>query len=318
MSAADVAIQLGIVTQQINRYGTIFLLLFGVIGNLLNCLVFTRQTVRTNPCAVYFLAASSVNLIVFLAAFIPGIIDGWSSKADLKETISSLCQFTLVILFTSRSIAAWMIAFATIDRYLVSSSNIHRRQMSNLKNTYRCIIFICILSFIGWIPIIFCSDANIVRTPLKCFPKSNACFLYANVAQALIMIIIPVILMLIFGFCTIRNIHQTRQVAPTRSNEQPTISRNRRSENSLTKMLFIQVLVLTLLTLPFGMTTFYMCITFYQDKSLVESAVENFLFNLFFLVAFIPNCISFFLFTLSGSLFRKTFVDIGKRILRYF
>ena len=59
------------------------------------------------------------------------------------------------------------------------------------------------------------------NTPLKCFVKSNACPSYKDLAQALILIIVPVILMIVFGFCTIRNIHQSRQrMTPSNINEQ--------------------------------------------------------------------------------------------------
>jgi ABC-type molybdate transport system permease subunit len=82
-------------------------------------------------------------------------------------------------------------------------------------------------------------------------------------------------------------------------------------------MLLVQVLLLTLLTLPFTVLTFYLSITFYQEKPIVQMATEGFIFNIFLTVAFIPNCISFFLFTLSGSLFRETFIDIGKKMIQH-
>jgi hypothetical protein len=140
MSTA-VIVQLGIVIQQINRYAPIFLLLFGFLANLLNCFIFTRRNLRSNPCSVYFLAASLMNLIGVVTGFTPRIINGWNIKLDLTETISALCPLFLFVLFSTRSIAAWMIAFAAIDRYFVSSRDIHRRQMSNLENTYGCILF---------------------------------------------------------------------------------------------------------------------------------------------------------------------------------
>jgi len=316
MSNDNIIIQLDFITQQINRYVSIFLFIFGIFGNLLNCLVFTRQTLRSNPCSIYFLVASLFNLIVIITAFLPLIIDGWNIQFDLKETISALCKFTIFLLLSSRNMVSWLIVLATIDRYLVSSSNVHRRQLSNLKNTYRSILIIFVIFSIIWFEVLVCFDANMIGTPLKCYPKSTICQRYNDFAQALIVIIIPIIIMLFFGFSTIKNIHQSGRIAPN-SNNGHAVSRNRRHEINLTKMLLIQVLVLVLLTLPFAIMTFYLSFTFYQEKSMIQLTIEGFVFNILLQVTYISNCISFFLYTLSGSLFRETFIQVGKKIIRY-
>jgi hypothetical protein len=122
--------------------------------------------------------------------------------------------------------------------------------------------------------------------------------------------------MFIFGFCTNRNIHHIRQVLPNNINQQ-SISRHRRSESSLTKMLLTQVLIFTLLSLPFAVVTFYQTFTFYQEKPPVQGAIEGFLFNVFLLVAFVPNCISIIIYTLTGRIFRQAFIDLSKTIIQY-
>jgi uncharacterized membrane protein YeaQ/YmgE (transglycosylase-associated protein family) len=218
MSSIAVILQLDAITQRIDRYGLIVILLFGIVGNILNCLVFTRRKLRSKPCSIYFLVASVVNMIVLLTTFIPRIIDGWNAELDLIETVSALCQLLMFLLFSTRCISVWIITFASVDRFLVSSRNIHRRQMSNLKNTYCCIMLICIISFAISLEVVFCFDANMVNTPFKCFEKSKICHVYNDVVQGLIINIAPIIVMLIFGFYTIRNIHQSRQVAPNMIN----------------------------------------------------------------------------------------------------
>ncbi|CAF1023377.1 unnamed protein product [Adineta steineri] len=315
MSTFVIAAQLEIVTEQINRYVTLFLLLLGVIGNLCNCLVFTQRNLRSNPCCVYFLVASLANLILCITALTPRSITGWNPNADLTETVSAFCRLLMFLLLSARCIVAWIIAFASVDRYLTSSPNVQRRQMSKLKNSYYCISSICIISLLIWLEGFFCFDANQVGTPIKCYTTSDVCQMYNNLAIAFFIIIIPVIVMLVFGFSTIKNIHGNRRVTTNLNNEH-TGSTNRRSESSLTKMLLIQVLILTLFSLPLAIITLYLSWTFYQQKALLQQIIEGFLFNIFLLMAFIPNCISFCLYTLSGSVFRQTFIDIGKRTMR--
>lgn len=114
------------ITQQINRYVPIFLiLLLDIFGNLLSCSIFIQQKLRRNPCSLYFLAASLGNVILFLSGFISRIIDGWKPEFNLTSTMLALCQLQVFLATTSRSIVAWMVAFATIDRYLASSPNAH-------------------------------------------------------------------------------------------------------------------------------------------------------------------------------------------------
>ncbi len=85
------------------------------------------------------------------------------------------------ILFHSRTIAFWLIALVSIDRWLSSSRNFHRRQMSNLKNVQRG-LFISTLLYIDLI---------------------------------YFTILIPLSLIIIFGLITISNIrHSQNNIQP--------------------------------------------------------------------------------------------------------
>lgn len=302
MSTNDFIIELDRIQQQINCYAPIFLLFFGILGNLLNCVAFTRRILRSNPCAVYFLIASLVNLINLPTVFIPRIISGWKPEYSLTETGSALCKIDLFILLTTRSIVSWMIVLATVYRYFLSSPIFTRRQLSNLKNAYRCVFVICIFLNILWTGTIPCFEAEVIGTPYKCYPNTHECGLYIDITQTLITVLIPVISMIIFGISIIRNIHHIGRVVPMNNNRQ-FIVRNRKREKSLTTMLFIQVCIFALLNVPFAIITLFETSTSYQVKSPWQIAVENFIFNFLYIAAFIPNSMSFFLFTFSGSNF---------------
>jgi hypothetical protein len=42
------------------------LLVVGVVGNVLNCCVFIQKRLRSNPCSVFFTAASMANITVLI------------------------------------------------------------------------------------------------------------------------------------------------------------------------------------------------------------------------------------------------------------
>jgi hypothetical protein len=104
------------IVTQLNRYLAIFILLFGVVGNILNILVLSQQTLRANSCTWLFLVSSAANLIALLSAFTSRILSTWS--LDLTTIIGWICKLRAFILFNSRTIAFWLITFASIDRWL--------------------------------------------------------------------------------------------------------------------------------------------------------------------------------------------------------
>jgi hypothetical protein len=308
MSIADI----NNASTQINRYCSVGLILFGCIGNTLNCVVFLQRPLRTNPCAVYFLVASLSSIIAVVSGLLPRMLSGWNIIADLTETDPILCKLRLTVLFITRCIPPWLIVLATIDRYLISSSDVNVRNMSNLKQAYRWIIITCITSILLWAEAVYCYDANLIGTPLKCYAKSDVCREYNDLSQSLIIIIIPSIIMFIFGLRTIKNLRQLRRLMPSNTN-----TSSKRIENSLTKMLFIQIILLTACNMPQAVQKFYATQTFYQPKSLFQITVENFIFGIFLILSFVPYCVSFYFF-IFGNLFQESFIRIGQKILRQF
>lgn len=316
MSNNTYIVQLNYASLQINRYVSIGLLLFGAIGNVLSCLVFIQRTLRGNPCVMYFLVASIANLISLVAGIPPRMLSSWNILSDNTETNPAFCKSRLMVLFTSRNIAAWLLVFATIDRYLISSRSANIRRMSNLKQAYHWIIMVCLVSVILWSECLYCFDANLIGTPLKCYAKSDACRIVNDLAQALVTTIIPSIFMLIFGLCTIANIHRIQQVQPATASIAPVSTAGRRKpDHHLTRMLFAQVMLLTIFNIPQAIQKFYLTSTFYQPKPANQKALENLIFAIVLLFTYVPNCMPFYLYILTSHSFRSTFYQLHRKIM---
>ena len=305
------------ILKQIYRYFPIFLLLFGGIGNSLSCLVFLQRALRKNPCALYFLAASISN-IVYLSTLTSTMLDAWDETFNLMNTVSGVCKFTMLIILMSRTLSLWFIVLATIDRYLVSSPDENRRQMSSLKRSHQSIIIGCVLTLLMWGETFYCFDANLIGTPLKCFTTSSACRFYNDISVTLMSILIPSIIMLIFGGLTIANIHRSRErINPSMSITNALPSRSRKTEQNLTRMLLTQILLIVILNLPQAIFTFYLTITFDQPKTPVQGTLNGFIFNILLLFPFISCSISFLLYTLAGKIFRQTFVEMAQKVVNF-
>ncbi|UJR21671.1 hypothetical protein I4U23_024748 [Adineta vaga] len=300
--------QIRYATLQINRYLSIILLLFGIISNLSCCLVFNQRALRTQPCVLYFLIASISNIIILISGIPPRMLNSWNILADQTETQPLLCTSRLFILLTARNISSWLLVCAAIDRYLVSSPDANTRRKSNRKQAIRLIILVFLVSVIFWAETLYCFDANLVGTPLKCYAKSDFCRIFNDLSQAFFTTIISSAIMMIFGLCTIKNIRQARRIVPL--SIIPVLSRRRKADRGLTKMLFLQIILLTIFNLPQAIQKFYTTYTFYNYKSSIQIAIENLLFNIALLLSYTPACIPFCLYVLTGDIFRVRFVQI--------
>ena len=209
-SDINLTILLNDVSVQFNRYFSLIILLFGSIGNLLNCLVLSQPSLRSNPCVFLFLMSSIANLISIISGLSTRVLAGWDM--DFTVTNGYLCKFRVYMMFVSRTIAFWLIAFAAVDRWYSSCNQSQHRQMSSLQNAQRGSIAILILSSLVYCQILYCYEANLLNTPLQCYGKTMICRLITDLTYAFVTIIFPILIMSIFGIMTISNIRKTYSV----------------------------------------------------------------------------------------------------------
>ena len=302
---------------KINLYLSLSIFIFGIIGNLLNILVLTHRSVRANSCIFLFLISSIANLISILAGLTSRILSSW--QLDFTEISNMPCKFRAFIMFTSRSIALWLIMLATVDRWMLSSNDIHRRKLSSLKTAQKGCVMITLTSIIFYSHMLFCYQANLLNTPLKCYGRTAVCRFLTDIIYGCFTIILPVTLMTIFGLGTISNIRlaQTRMKIPEISSEK-SINREtvflpkqqkqrwKKLEGYLRRMLFIQVLLLIFLTLPQAIHKIFFSITSYREKTVEEYDFDRFLYKFELLLPFIQSALPFYIYTLAGGkVFRK-------------
>jgi hypothetical protein len=309
------------ISDQLNRYLAPLILIFGVFGNILNCLVFSQKRFRVNSCAYLFLIASVINLISLICGLSTRILSGWSM--DPTNTVNWLCKGRAFVVFTSRTIAIWLIMIASIDRWLLSSASQHRRQMSTIRNIKRSILVISIVCTAFYIHMLGCYEANLLDAPLKCYGRSLQCNLITDLTDGLMTICIPLIVMMIFGRMTISNVHQARRrvgsVATISTNQSSAIrSRSRKKmDQHLLRMLFLQIPLLLIFCLPQAVQKFYLTFHSLSSASELQIATHRFLYNLEILMAFIASGMPFYLNTLtSGTVFRRALFNLPQRYVR--
>jgi hypothetical protein len=313
--AATIA-SLNNIINQLNRYFAIFIFVFGIVGNSLNVLVLSQRNLRSNPCAWLFLTSSIADIIAIISELLSRILSTWS--LDLTATVRWICRFRGVVLFDSRTIAFWLITLASIDRWLSSSRDVHRRQMSTLKNAQRGLCIVTIVSTLVFIQLVYCYDANQINAPLKCYATTLACSLYSDLCFAFITVAIPLALMLIFGLLTISNIRYTQHnIQPSQSSVIRQRLLKRKTDRALTVMLIVQIILLAIFTVPLFVQRLYITLTNNVPKTALQNTVNNFIYNVAFLIYSIADGMSFYIYTLAGgSTFRNAFFHVAQVTLR--
>ena len=185
------------------------------------------------------------------------------------------------------------------------------------RTTSYCLLLASLTSALIWAESIYCFDANLIGTPMQCYTSSHTCQLYNDICLAFMTITVPSVLMLIFGFLTIVNIRRSRRfVMPNASGTAALDGKSRKTENMLTRMLLTQVFLVILLNLPHAIYIFYLTITWSRANTPVQRSIDGFIFNVLLLLPFACSCLSFFLYTLSGGLFRQTLAELLHRVFR--
>lgn len=316
----NLIILLNNISVQFNRYFSILILLFGTIGNLLNCLVLSQPSLRSNPCTFLFLISSIANVISILSGLSTRMLAGWN--LDFTVTNETFCKLRVYIMFVSRTIAFWLIALATVDRWCSSCSQCHRRQISSLRNAQHGAIIITICSSLFYCQVFYCYDANLINAPLQCYGKTVICRLITDLTYGFLTVIFPILIMSIFGIMTIMNIRKTYSVALFKKkifDENARIltmtcaqrERWKKIDRYLRHVLFRQVILLTIFTLPQVIEKLFTTLTMNTRKSPLQMTIERCIYNFVLLLTYVASGMPFYIYTLSGgSVFRTTLLNL--------
>lgn len=303
------------VSTYINRYFTLAILLFGFTGNILNILVFVQRKLRSNPCGWFFLTSTIANSISILFGVTTRVLSGWDK--DPTSHVHWLCKLRTYLVFSSRTIALWLITFATVDRWLVSSRDVRCRRASSLPNAVRISLFVTILSCLLHLQMFYCYEANLAGTPLQCYGKNSICRHVNDALYASITILFPLTIMLIFGLMTVLNVrHVHRHVNATHHGTAPSREKReqfarKRIDRRLLKMLLMEIVLLTVLLIPQAIQKLYSTISDEQEKSDWHEELDDFLYNLAVLLTFIASGAPFYIYTLyGGDTFRKALSNV--------
>jgi hypothetical protein len=277
---------------QLLRYMPLVTIIIGTIGNILNCLIFTRRSLRRNSCSIYFLASSIANFFPIYFGCLTRLLSSFNINPPLTS-MALYCKTKTFLTYMGLAGSTWFIVGACADRFASSSTSARLRSFSQVKVARRVILIISIVDILVYFQMNFCFDGNVQSA--NCYPSSPLCNSFNDYNLLITYSLCPPILMLVLGLMTIRNVRAGRHV---RTETNP-------KDRQLTIMLIIQVICILTLTMPISVQKLYAELTLYQSKSANRLLIESFLATFVVLLALMNASTSFYLFTLTGKVFRK-------------
>ncbi|CAF3171339.1 unnamed protein product [Rotaria sp. Silwood2] len=108
-----------IVTGEMNYYGPIIVLTFGIFGCICNFITFTAAQLRKNSCALYFLSATIFDFLSI--AF--GVTTRFANDdfgSNLQNTNRAYCKLRSYLTTVIPLASMYLVLLSSIDRYMSS------------------------------------------------------------------------------------------------------------------------------------------------------------------------------------------------------
>ncbi|CAF1350860.1 unnamed protein product, partial [Adineta ricciae] len=193
----------------INRYFPIPLLIFGTFGNILNILIFTRKTLRKNSCVQYLLSTSIVSVLTLYIGLMSRLLNGYN--LDYTSYSSTLCKIRYFMSYLCLYCTSWFITLGCFDRFCSSSVSVFLRNFCKQKIVYRAISTVIILGCFIFAETIYCFNNGNLNSVASCYTISVQCQIIDGLLLMIFYTTIPIVLMITFGFLTLKNIRQSRR-----------------------------------------------------------------------------------------------------------
>ncbi|UJR24513.1 hypothetical protein I4U23_005888 [Adineta vaga] len=276
------------------------LIILGLIGGILNILVFSRSNLRKTSCGIYFLVASISSIAFVLTGQIPRLAT--ISSTSLLLTTFWYCQLRIYLTNSFGLLTRGLLVLTSLDRLLFCSLNVHIRTWCQTKIAIRMIIILILISFILPIHVLIYYE---LRLPSRSC-RSDIAWIgtYDLSYQYIFVVILPSCLMGLFSLLLISHLR----------NQRIRLARKlRKRDKQLIWMLLSQILFYTIIHVPLPINMTYNRLTLDLEKSRERIAIENFFsFLINSEIVYIYFSTTFFLHTIVSPTFRQEFIQIWK------
>ncbi|UJR11341.1 hypothetical protein I4U23_015522 [Adineta vaga] len=286
------------IQREMIRYATSIYLVFGLIGNIFNCMMFTRRSYRRAPSSIYLLFLSIFSIIYLIWTISPLLYT--LNNRDPQSQSVVYCKLRQYGSHTSGLLSRFAVVFACVDRFFITSTKARIRSFSSIKTAW---IIICMMSLVCiLIPL---------HMPILINLQDGVCGMFGTyklfyaIYQIIVFSIAPPILMSIFSILAIRRLHRQRDV---------THIYIRQNDRCLTRMVIAEVMVNIFTSIPYAMNLLYGALTYYvTNKSTQRIEIESFITFITQFLLYLLGVVPFYLFLLVSKPFRNECIGLLTR-----
>jgi hypothetical protein len=270
--------------------------IIGILGNILNIIIFLRRNLRVNACSQYFIGLSMAQIILFNSFAIIQIV-AYLIGYNLSQTMIVICKIRVYLYMVSLGLMRQFLCLISIDRWVVTTRNARIRKLSSL----RVIRWLIIGSILFWllysIHVLIGYQISPTRSCTYLVDPSYGLFysIQLTVSSILTLIIMVVFSILTFrnvrGSCRIQVVTQNTGNVTTAALVLPQNINRRRREIQLIKISLIQVISYVLLCMTASVFPLYSTLTLSQKKSSDQAAIDGFLITMSLLLLYTYNAV---------------------------
>jgi hypothetical protein len=192
-------------------------------------------------------------------------------------------------------LSSWYIILAGIDRYCISSRNVHYRRLSNLKYSRYLVVLTTLIGAAIYSHVLVLFTIEQLKTGPYCYAQTGRYRIFYDFFNFATFSFTPPIVMIIIGLGTVHNIHQIcAQIGPTTANNS-NVHRLRKRDRQLIGMLLVQCICTVILTLPIAVQKLYATFTQNAIKDAYRLAIESFIVQITRVLVYINCSTSFYM-----------------------
>lgn len=295
---------------------SISIFIFGLVGNILSFLVFSKKSMRGSTLSIFvrFLAISDTICILFgVSVNVRGLLGIISVNQIILRYI--FCSLFFHGTFAFGQISSWLVVAMTIDRSIHVLLPTKSRILSTKFRAKIACSVIFIVPILGYSFLYFAFDKIFVTvdpynkwsTSLYCQGKNEnfETFMYKSLGlmDVILFSLAPALLITIFNVLIINNLIAARK---ERAKMTKDVAQSDRKSNQMTLMLLFVSSYLMISTLPIGIISLYLQYSgVWQSASVKETNKLIMISRVLNTFAVTNNAINFYLYCLSGQKFRK-------------
>jgi hypothetical protein len=280
------------VSRYLNYAGAIPMIILGTVGAILTIIVFIKQrSFRHNPTITYLLANAIMTGIHLPSVYSQSIlVDGF--LLGLFNTNEFACREHNYLLHLTTVSTISFTCWAAFNQYASTCRNATFRQRWNSMRVVRWTIVLTIAFWtLIYIPmLLFSGVVNRTCLIVNVFYRKFVSY----VLTPLVYTILPFVLIVVFTRRTIDNIRSTSLA-----------NRHDRLMKQIRRMLFPQLMILSVSGFPFSMQVIYFEVTDHIDKTPFRRAMENLAVQIIRLLYHCNFVCTFYIYVYMSSDVRK-------------